>query len=83
MITGYAIRAEENVVIISRLKTDIRYLNLRELEALYVNSVYEFVTNGNMTHAAKILGIDRRTIYRKISKSKRILKEKEIPTLAP
>jgi len=39
-------------------------LTLRELEDRYIKEVMRF-THGNKVHAAKILGIDRKTLYRR------------------
>jgi DNA-binding NtrC family response regulator len=41
-----------------------RQLKLAELEDLYIDRVLEF-TRGNKVHAARILGINRRTLYRR------------------
>jgi two-component system response regulator HydG len=42
-----------------------RRLNLRDVEALYIDEVMK-LTNGNKVHASKILGIDRKTLYRRM-----------------
>ncbi|HXH27664.1 MAG TPA: sigma-54 dependent transcriptional regulator [Candidatus Polarisedimenticolia bacterium] len=42
-------------------------LSLEELERAYVARVLE-ASNGNMARAARVLGIDRRTLYRKIER---------------
>jgi len=39
-------------------------LTLRELESRYIEEVMR-ITDGNKVHAAKILGIDRKTLYRR------------------
>ena len=39
-------------------------LTLRELENRYIEEVMR-ITDGNKVHAAKILGIDRKTLYRR------------------
>jgi transcriptional regulator with PAS, ATPase and Fis domain len=39
-------------------------LSLRELEDLYIDQILE-ITGGNKVQAAKILGIDRKTLYRR------------------
>ena len=41
-----------------------RRLSLREIEDLYIGQILEF-TGGNKVQAAKILGIDRKTLYRR------------------
>src|SRR5690606_19129085 len=41
-----------------------RQLSLAELEDLYIDQVLEY-THGNKVQAAKILGINRRTLYRR------------------
>ncbi|HEX7232360.1 MAG TPA: sigma-54 dependent transcriptional regulator [Candidatus Binatia bacterium] len=46
-----------------------RQLTLRDLEREYVAKVLE-ATNGNKTEAAKILGVDRTTLYRKLEEYK-------------
>jgi len=46
-----------------------RQLTLRDLEREYVAKVLES-TNGNKTEAAKILGVDRTTLYRKLEEYK-------------
>ena len=43
-----------------------RGLSLHDVEAAYVDAVLR-VTNGNRSEAAKLLGIDRRTLYRRLS----------------
>ena len=39
-------------------------LTLRELEARYIDEIMQ-ITGGNKAHAAKILGVDRKTLYRR------------------
>ncbi|HEX9264713.1 MAG TPA: sigma-54 dependent transcriptional regulator [Candidatus Binatia bacterium] len=46
-----------------------RQLTLRDLEREYVAKVLE-ATNGNKTEAARILGVDRTTLYRKLEEYK-------------
>jgi two-component system response regulator HydG len=46
-----------------------RQLTLRDLEREYVAKVLD-ATNGNKTEAAKILGVDRTTLYRKLEEYK-------------
>jgi DNA-binding NtrC family response regulator len=46
-----------------------RQLTLRDLEREYVAKVLE-ATNGNKSEAAKILGVDRTTLYRKLEEYK-------------
>ena len=45
--------------------TDERYLSLAELERRHILRVLE-MTSGNMTAAAKRLGVDRGTLHRKM-----------------
>jgi two-component system response regulator HydG len=46
---------------------DVEIVTLVELERRYVNKVLDLF-NGNKTRAAQVLGIDRRTLYRKAEK---------------
>jgi transcriptional regulator of acetoin/glycerol metabolism len=46
-----------------------RSFTLRELEREYIERVLE-TTNGNKSEAAKILGVDRTTLYRKLEEFK-------------
>jgi two-component system response regulator AtoC len=46
---------------------DRRWLSLEQMEDRYIREVLETV-EGNITRAAEILGIDRRTLYRKLEK---------------
>ena len=39
-------------------------LTLRELEVRYIDEIMQ-ITGGNKAHAAKILGVDRKTLYRR------------------
>jgi two-component system response regulator AtoC len=41
------------------------FISLEQMERKYIREVLEF-TEGNMSRAAEILGIDRRTLYRKL-----------------
>ncbi len=43
------------------------WLTLDQMEERYIQEVVE-ATGGNITHAAEILGIDRRTLYRKLDR---------------
>jgi DNA-binding NtrC family response regulator len=43
-----------------------RGLSLHDVESAYVDAILR-VTNGNRSEAAKLLGIDRRTLYRRLS----------------
>ena len=45
-------------------------LSLREVEDLYIEEVLR-LADGNKVQAAKILGIDRKTLYRRAEKSVR------------
>jgi DNA-binding NtrC family response regulator len=45
-----------------------RRLSLRELENLYIEEILE-LTSGNKVQAAKILGIDRKTLYRRAERN--------------
>ena len=49
----------------NQILADMQWLTLAELEERYVHEVLEAV-GGNMSRAAEILGIDRRTLYRKV-----------------
>ena len=42
-----------------------RHLSLAEVELIYIKQIVAEV-GGNMAHAARVLGIDRRTLYRKL-----------------
>ena len=44
-----------------------RRLSLREVEDMYIEEVMR-ITGGNKVQAAKILGIDRKTLYRKLER---------------
>jgi DNA-binding NtrC family response regulator len=44
-----------------------RRLNLRDVEALYIDEVMK-LTNGNKVHASRILGVDRKTLYRRMAR---------------
>jgi DNA-binding NtrC family response regulator len=43
------------------------FVTLREIERRYILRILEGV-NGNKTHAASVLGVDRRTLYRKLER---------------
>jgi DNA-binding NtrC family response regulator len=45
-----------------------RQLELREVEDLYIQEILR-LTGGNKVHAARILGINRRTLYRRGERS--------------
>ncbi len=47
-----------------------RRMSLREVEDLYIEEVMR-LTGGNKVQAAKILGIDRKTLYRRAERSVR------------
>ena len=47
-----------------------RRLNLRDVEALYIDEIMK-LTNGNKVHASKILGVDRKTLYRRMERKAR------------
>jgi DNA-binding NtrC family response regulator len=51
-------------------RTAQRHLSLREVEDLYIEEVLR-LADGNKVQAAKILGIDRKTLYRRAEKSVR------------
>ena len=57
-----------------------RQLSLQELEELYMDQVLER-TGGNKVKAARILGIDRKTLYRRAER--RILREKSSTSCRP
>jgi two-component system response regulator HydG len=48
-------------------RTDTPWLTLEEMEDRYIREVLEG-SGGNISRAAEILGIDRRTLYRKLEK---------------
>jgi transcriptional regulator with PAS, ATPase and Fis domain len=48
-------------------RRDTPWATLEEMEERYIREVLEG-TNGNISRAAEILGIDRRTLYRKLEK---------------
>lgn len=53
---------------ISRVNVDAEHmLTLEEVEHRYIERVLQ-ATNGNKTQAAKVLGLDRRTLYRKLER---------------
>ncbi|WP_443110732.1 helix-turn-helix domain-containing protein [Caloramator sp. mosi_1] len=56
---------KENITINKELSDDIPLLSLREFELNYINKVIEKCC-GNISEAAKILGIERSTIWRKL-----------------
>ncbi len=45
-------------------------LTLRELEVRYIDEIMK-ITGGNKVHAAKILGVDRKTLYRRAERENR------------
>jgi two-component system response regulator HydG len=56
---------------LSRVDVDAEHmLTLQELEKRYVERVLA-LTLGNKTQAAKLLGLDRRTLYRKLERYER------------
>ena len=54
--------------------TEDHLLSLAELEQAYILKVLER-TSGNKVRAAEILGIDRKTLYRKLDDLKRLQPE--------
>jgi DNA-binding protein Fis len=46
----------------------LRKLSLREIEDLYIDEILE-ATGGNKVQAAKVLGIDRKTLYRRAERT--------------
>lgn len=54
-----------------------RPLTLEELEAEHLSDVLEF-TKGNKNRAAALLGIDRRTLYRKLEAYQRRAKANQV-----
>jgi len=44
-----------------------RRLKLREVEDLYIDEIMK-LTNGNKVHASKLLGVDRKTLYRRMER---------------
>jgi DNA-binding NtrC family response regulator len=59
-------RGESAIVLAQALA---RQFTLRDLEREYIGKVLE-TTHGNKTEAARILGVDRTTLYRKLEESK-------------
>ena len=57
--------SRHDVVVASEDPSEL--VTLEEVERRYVKKVMEAV-NGNKVHAARILGIDRTTLYRKLGK---------------
>jgi DNA-binding NtrC family response regulator len=53
-----------------------RRLMLREVEELYIEEIMK-LTNGNKVHASKILGVDRKTLYRRMERKARKGAEEE------
>lgn len=51
----------------SSYKTDITHASLETLERRHILRVVR-AKKGNLTKAAQVLGIDRRTLYRKLEK---------------
>jgi DNA-binding NtrC family response regulator len=51
----------------AKLPTEQKELSLEELEKQHIKRVLD-LTNGNISHAAKILGIERVTLYNKLKK---------------
>jgi DNA-binding NtrC family response regulator len=51
-------------------------LTLREVEQLYIEEIMK-LTNGNKVHASKILGVDRKTLYRRMERKARMQEEAE------
>jgi DNA-binding NtrC family response regulator len=47
-----------------------RRLKLREVEELYIEEIMK-LTNGNKVHASKVLGVDRKTLYRRMERKAR------------
>ena len=45
-------------------------MTLRELEERYIDQILQ-LTGGNKVQAARILGIDRKTLYRRAERSER------------
>jgi two-component system response regulator HydG len=57
-------------------------ITLDEMERRYVRQVLNAV-GGNKTHAARILGIDRRSLYRRLEEPRNERKEEPKPAAAP
>jgi len=47
-----------------------RRLKLREVEELYIEEIMK-LTDGNKVHASKVLGVDRKTLYRRMERKAR------------
>ncbi|HWH79679.1 MAG TPA: helix-turn-helix domain-containing protein, partial [Candidatus Binatus sp.] len=59
-------RAEQEIVLAQAM---VKHFTLADLEREYIGKVLE-TTQGNKTEAAKILGVDRTTLYRKLEEYK-------------
>jgi hypothetical protein len=57
-------------------------ITMEEMERRYVRQVLEAV-RGNKTHAARILGIDRRSLYRRLETPYQASRPVETPEAAP
>lgn len=66
-LPAHVISGSEGAVVIEQALA--KQLTLRDLEREYIEKVLE-VTNGNKTEAARILGVDRTTLYRKLEEFK-------------
>lgn len=51
-----------------KIRIEAESYNLEEIEKAAITQCLAQLTKGNMTHAAKELGLDRRTLYRKIER---------------
>jgi two-component system response regulator HydG len=49
----------------------LELVTIREMERTYVQAVMQ-ATRGNKTHAARVLGIDRRSLYRRLEQPKEV-----------
>lgn len=58
------------IVVRGIMGTDPPVLTLEQAEMLHIARVLDTVS-GNKTKAARLLGIDRRTLYRKLAKAAR------------